>query len=192
MAGDPGDPRPQPALPAVVERWSGPPVLFLDVDGVLNTAQMPGRHALHPKLLGRLRAIVDATGCSIVLSTTWRLREENAEVLLTALELAGIPRSAVIGGTPVKSLEDLWPASIATIGECRRAAEIAAFLDAHPTLERSKAFAVVDDLDVLATDDAAVRDRLSAHFVRTDVESGLTDPCRERLEVILAPHPEWA
>ena len=31
------------------------PILFLDVDGVLNTSQMPGKHALHPKLLRRLK-----------------------------------------------------------------------------------------------------------------------------------------
>ena len=175
------------APPPVAEApWSRPPVLFLDVDGVLNTAQMLGRHALHPKLLKRLAAVVAASGCEIVLSTTWRLERANAEVLLAALELVGVARAVVVGKTPVVGVADLARCGGRNLRESLRAAEIARYLDAHPALERSRRFAVVDDVDVLSTEDARSRDRLYGRFVRTDVEAGLTEACCDRLVALLA------
>jgi len=168
------------------------PVLFLDVDGVLNTSQMPGRHALHPKLLKRLAAVVHATGCEIVLSTTWRLERANAEVLLSALEMVGVARSVVVGATPVVGVRELSWCGGRNLGESRRAAEIARYLDRVERGRRAEArgrFAVVDDVDVLATDDAATRARLASRFVRTDVESGLTEACCERLVALLESPP---
>ena len=43
------------------------------------------RHALHPKLLKRLKSVIDATDGRMVASTTWRMVEENERVLLDAL-----------------------------------------------------------------------------------------------------------
>ena len=164
------------------------PILFLDVDGVLNTSQMPGKHALHPKLLRRLKAVVDATACDIVLSTTWRLQRENEGVLLAALEAAGIPRETVAGHTPSLGVQDLrWHTGGAKrLGEARRAAEIVTYLDARPEITT---FAVVDDIDVLAVDDEAMRAKLAPHFVRTMVESGLSERCCERLGAVLRGTP---
>ena len=161
-------------------------ILILDVDGVLNTAQMPGKHALHPKLLRRLKALVVATSCRIVLSTTWRLQECNVRVLLNALEGAGVSSDTVVGQTPSLGVEELRRrcrgGNRDTLGETRRALEIIDFLDANPHLEApGGAFAIVDDIDVLAVDDDAARSRLQGHFVRTEVESGLTERCCERL-----------
>ena len=47
-------------------------ILFLDVDGVLNSLNSGGLYALKKPCLRRLTAIVKDTGCKIVLSSTWR------------------------------------------------------------------------------------------------------------------------
>ena len=166
--------------------WNGRPTLFLDVDGVLNTAQMTGRHALHPKLLKRLKDVCDATQCSVVLSTTWRLQKANEEVLLAALEKAGIPRACVVDHTPCFGIEELRWCGGRNLGETRRAAEIAAYLDAHQELA-AQPFAIVDDIDILLVDSDPILAKLQGHFVRTAVESGLTERCCDKLKAILRP-----
>ena len=166
-----------------------PPTLFLDVDGVLNTAQMFERHALHPKLLKRLKSVVDATDCRIVLSTTWRMAEENERVLLDALIEHGINPNVVVGRTPVLGLADLhWSGDHGTLAETRRASEIVRYLDTSPAVEKGR-WAVVDDLDVLRVDDPSIRQRLEGHFIRTAVESGLTQTCCDALIALLKPLP---
>eukprot|EP00629_Pelagomonadales_sp_RCC1024_P016792 CAMPEP_0119278428 /NCGR_PEP_ID=MMETSP1329-20130426/19073_1 /TAXON_ID=114041 /ORGANISM="Genus nov. species nov., Strain RCC1024" /LENGTH=166 /DNA_ID=CAMNT_0007278939 /DNA_START=626 /DNA_END=1123 /DNA_ORIENTATION=- len=159
------------------------PTLFLDVDGVLNTAHMPGRHALHPMLLKRLAGVCAATHCEIVLSTTWRLQQEHEDVLLRALGAAGIQASVIVGRTPSLGISEMPWREGPNMGECRRACEIARYLDAHPEVKR---FAIVDDIDVLDVDDDGVRARLAEHFVRTSVESGLTQSCCDRLVEMLS------
>ena len=166
-----------------------PPTLFLDVDGVLNTAQMFERHALHPKLLKRLKSVVDATDCRIVLSTTWRMAEENERVLLDALIEHGINPNVVVGRTPVLGLADLhWSGDHGTLAETRRASEIVRYLDTSPAVEKGR-WAVVDDLDVLRVDSPVIRQRLKGHCVRTAVESGLTQTCCDALIAMLRPLP---
>ena len=166
-----------------------PPTLFLDVDGVLNTAQMFERHALHPKLLRRLKAVVDETDARIVLSTTWRMCEENERVLIDALIDQGMNPNVVVGRTPVLGLADLhWSGDHGTLAETRRASEVVRYLDTSPAVEKGR-WAVVDDLDVLRVDDPSIRQRLEGHFIRTAVESGLTQTCCDALIALLKPLP---
>ena len=61
----------------------------------------------HPKLLKRLKSVVDATDCRIVLSTAWRMAERERRVLLDALIEHGINPNVVVGRTPVLGLADL-------------------------------------------------------------------------------------
>ena len=57
------------------------PILFLDVDGVLNTKytksniELDGRHvtAMDRELVGRLVRLLKESDCKIVLSSTWRI-----------------------------------------------------------------------------------------------------------------------
>ena len=49
-----------------------PPVIFLDVDGVLNRTSGATHIRLDQDLVSRLRTIVARSGCRIVLSTFWR------------------------------------------------------------------------------------------------------------------------
>lgn len=163
-----------------------PPTLFLDVDGVLNTAQMFGLHALHPKLRERLKGVVEATECRIVLSTTWRLTDAHERVLRDALIEAGIPARVVVGRTPALGLADLRTCDRTNIQETRRATEIMRYLDNEPAVARGR-WAVVDDLGLLRVADEATHRRLAGHFVRTAVESGLTPTCCGSLCAILRP-----
>lgn len=68
-----------------------PPVLFLDIDGVLNSADWmrrrgPGlRSGCHPDMLDpdackRLHRVLCATGCDVVLSSAWRYSVRAATV----------------------------------------------------------------------------------------------------------------
>ena len=58
------------------------PVIFLDFDGVLNSIQSrirnpSGWNQLDPVLVGRVNRIIEATGASVVVSSTWRLSYRN-------------------------------------------------------------------------------------------------------------------
>ncbi|RYE85652.1 MAG: hypothetical protein EOO75_16720, partial [Myxococcales bacterium] len=69
------------------------PVLFLDIDGVLNSAawlgRFPGRcltlpgdaaEMLDPEAVRRLERIRQATGCRVVVSSSWRHALPLAEI----------------------------------------------------------------------------------------------------------------
>lgn len=127
------------------------PVVFLDVDGVLNHVgcnwETNAVHSIDPACVQQLRRILDNTGAHIVLSSVWRLSRSS----LDALAVAGVP---VWDLTPV--LDD---------GLERRAGEIRAWLDAHPGITQ---WAVLDD-----EIDADLRD---GSFFRTDfMDGGLTE-----------------
>lgn len=125
-------------------------VLFLDVDGVLNSErwfaqEMRGNLLeLDPAAVGMVQAIVHATGAEIVLSSTWRLVPDLRQQIQAVL-----PHTE---RTPRGSAFD------------RRSQEIRAWLDAHPDVT---AFAILDD------DADAGYDGLDAHFVQTDPKEGI-------------------
>jgi hypothetical protein len=119
-------------------------VIFLDVDGVLNSRVswnqsdvIPVKNApqnkgarLDPLLVGRLRTILEATGAKIVVHSTWR--DGLMEQLVDYLERHGIPESEIIGRTPLMG----W----------RKQVEILAWLSAHPQVTK---WLVLDDAQVL-------------------------------------------
>lgn len=61
-------------------------IIFLDVDGVLNSDNSKSRLPLSKKLLKNLREIVKATNARIVVSSTWRRDEFAMKKLRRALE----------------------------------------------------------------------------------------------------------
>jgi hypothetical protein len=156
-------------------------VLFLDIDGVLNSAEWYGRRPrelrdlpntdhnvglceIDPEAVARLGRIVDATGARIVISSTWRrvFRLPTIRLLLAERGL----RAEVVGVTP-----DLG--GVAMLG---RGEEIRAWLAAHPDVT---AFAVLDDNDEM--------DAVREAFVPTwlDGEDGLADEHVERVIALL-------
>ena len=148
------------------------PVIFLDVDGVLNTsATSRAEHdviecdaeqsrRVDAALARRLVGVVRATRARVVLSSAWRLRAESKHGLVAAFESLGLAPSTFIGQTGSQPTR-------------RRAVEILAWLRDHGggAGAATATWVAVDDLDLLGEDPAEMR----GHVVQTSLGE-----CRER------------
>jgi hypothetical protein len=134
---------------------SGPTVLFLDVDGVLN--QCGHQQDVLTAKAALLKQIVTKTACSIVVSSTWRRREQMRQLLVKLLRQSDV---AVSGWTPC--LDMITDSGFYVTGE--RGHEIQAWLDVHPQVTR---FVILDDCKDMA--------HLGAHLVQTESFVGLTE-----------------
>lgn len=147
-------------------------VLFLDIDGVLNTRAYVERAGWSPPLgsagdvliidpaaVEHLNFVVEQTGAVIVVSSSWRITYP-LEVLTAMLEERGF-RGRVYGATP-------------ELPGRNRSREIAEWLRDHPV----DAFAIVDD-------DGASGADFAPSFVLTSFEEGLTWTHADRLVRIL-------
>jgi hypothetical protein len=90
----------RPARPTVGER-----VVFLDLDGVVNTTKRADQIILVPELVDKLRRIVEPTDdgqqqVQIVLSTFWR---PFLDYVAYALWRHGVPGELVVDATPGRS-----------------------------------------------------------------------------------------
>jgi hypothetical protein len=149
-----------------------PSLLFLDIDGVLNSAEYvrnnPGCFSHHedesiaidPVAGSRLEQVLTRTGACMVLSSTWRICNTLEEVT-EFLQKRGVPSAKFIGETPILS--------------GYRGKEIQAWLKEHPEFVR---FAIVDD----DSDMEPFLDKL----VQTSWETGLLDEHVERLVQLLS------
>jgi hypothetical protein len=83
-------------------------ILFLDIDGVLNSHNWWDRRPspnllLDPAAVGRLRRIIETTCCNVVISSTWRIGHTLPSIqrMLEANGLTdGLDRH-IIGATPI-------------------------------------------------------------------------------------------
>lgn len=136
-------------------------ILFLDIDGVLNSADYMvacggkfDHKQIDPAAVARLNRITDTTGCKIVVSSTWRLLYDHLEDLKTALTGYGIT-GEVIGKTPFK------PNALRFV----RGKEIEFWLEEnHGTYSK---FVIVDDDTDMG--------KLDKHAVYTKFKTGLLD-----------------
>jgi hypothetical protein len=131
-------------------------VLFLDIDGVLNSERTCVAHDGFPHSFSKydmamfdhtaialIRKLCEKTGCSIVLSSTWRLTSTVHEVA-EGLDLPVFDATPVLPGI--------------------RGLEINAWLSAHPEVTT---YAIVDDnSDMMASQ--------MSRFVQTDFQAGLS------------------
>jgi hypothetical protein len=145
-----------------------PPILFLDVDGVL-VAYPEGEHTppqFTPRCVEAFRLIVEALQrLGVVFSSTWRL-PKHVNRLHEQWTAAGLPEALAIDGTP--SLPR---------GLDQRGQEIAAWLEMRPDVTR---WAVLDD------DQPAIERVLDpARCVFTDPARGLTAEDAERVVGVL-------
>src|SRR5271170_7548213 len=79
-----------PATDQIRPMRSQRPIIFLDIDGVLNRSSGYARsnhHVVETDLLGRLKSLVASTNACVVLASTWRHEADGAQ---KAREL-GIP-----------------------------------------------------------------------------------------------------
>jgi Swiss Army Knife RNA repair-like protein len=160
--------RPHPAPARRVPR-----VVFLDFDGVLNSARwFRDRPAdgeglfdgylenIDPAAVALVQGVVDETGAVVVVSSAWRV-QFNASTLFGMLRLRGF-RGTVVGNTPVLG-----------VGDLERGAEVRAWLSRHD----ASAWVILDDCDEGMAGDP--------HLVRTTWEEGLTPELADRAVAVL-------
>ena len=134
-------------------------VLFLDIDGVMclhkEDTNWADEEVSDADCCRRLREIVDATGCKLVLSSSWRLFPESIRSMFRQLKPFGITKEDFLGRTPLR-------------GE--RGDEIMAYVKKRPLIET---FAAVDDEPFYSR--VFPKDRL----ILTKPESGITESIKE-------------
>lgn len=141
-------------------------VLFLDIDGVLclheygvvNWDDNIDDYVFDEQCCRRLKEILDATGCKLALSSSWRLQKKDCLNILRQLRPFGITSADFIGGTPNMT---------------HRGDEVMTFVERHPEIGT---FVAVDDEDFSGARFPA--DRL----VLTKLERGITE--REKALII--------
>ena len=137
------------------------PVIFLDIDGVLNSAQMDwSKFQMQPELVARMNELVRRTGAMVVLSSTWRSAPNWREMTQEhGLDFEFLDRTPRLNGKP-------------------RGAEIYSWLSKNRDI---KNYAIIDDDgDMLALQ--------KPHFFQTSWELGLTQEIADAVYKYLCPH----
>lgn len=152
------------------------PILFLDIDGVLNVPgdYAPGCALICPVLAARLQRVLDRTGAHVVISSAWRY-----QVLLGAVTVKGFQhmlrshgiRCEIEGVTDKDNATQVEATGGATNGD-ERGGQIRRWLDDHPEVTR---WAAVDDSPV----------DIGTRLVRTDGARGLQDENADALIALL-------
>lgn len=144
-------------------------VIFLDIDGVLNTDQtywrermkatFNGDDVIEPTLVAKVNQIVAATDAVIVISSTWREFRTLDELrdILAKFGLVDAHRR-IIGQTPV-------------FYDRPRQDEIRSWLRGKKRKRHVQAFVVLDD----DTAQDLRWEKVQAHFIRVNPRTGLTD-----------------
>lgn len=147
------------------------PIVFLDIDGVLNSRQWltrervddpfrPYDDELDPDAIRRLNRLCHETGARIVISSTWRLGYHDCESLLLGFAKHRMT-APIVGMTP-----DLCGRP--------RGEEIAAWIgDNSP------------DSPFVILDDDSDMGELAIRLIKTSFETGLTDADVERAICLL-------
>lgn len=141
-------------------------VIFLDVDGVLNS--IPPKRSVEPEKVHLLAKLVRATGAYLILHSGWRVwfdshmhpLQEDAAKLTALLAEEGLVLS---GMTPDLTTEEIRRTRKFSLV---KADEILAWLKLHPQVQR---WCVLDDLD-LHNETIALRQ------IKPDSRIGLTLP----------------
>ena len=125
-------------------------ILFLDIDGVVNCARTykagTSNFPLDPYMAFLVARIVEATGCKVVLSSSWRYHEESAEQV----------RQRVV---------DFIDVTPKLNGLTSRGTEIDKWLEAHPEVTK---YAILDD-------NSDMLEEQMPNFFLCPWETGLTD-----------------
>lgn len=151
-------------------------ILFLDIDGVLNshaywrsTGRQLHLHDLDRKAVTRLNAVLDRTGAMVVVSSTWRLHHSRVELqeMLTRYGFTG----TVLGTTTKK--------------HAKRGLQIQEWLD-NPRYAHKDSPHYVESFAIV--DDDSDMEHLLPHLVQTHMQGddgGLQDKHVEQLVSML-------
>lgn len=140
-------------------------VIFLDIDGVLNNTSIlrnEGIDAISGELVNILKCIVVATKAEIVLSSTWRIKEEDRILVKNALAAKDLK---FIDCTPLHVKDKKLTESV------ERWEEIAQWLSENPNVDK---FAIIDD-------DEYAGIGFEDNFFKTDFKVGLTWDVAEKV-----------
>ncbi len=157
-------------------------VVFLDIDGVLNSATWFREHGesvlddaghLDPAACVRVQRLCEVTGAEIVISSTWRLLYPLAG-LRTVLASRGLT-AQILGVTPDLSAD--------------RGEEIQRWLDNVRSVPRTSACRPLTVEGIVILDDDADMLHLLPWLVKTRFEAGLTEADVCRAQVVLAESP---
>lgn len=161
-------------------------VVFLDIDGVLNTKEWQGRmtsdtlkdefgYAFNPVAVANLTHIIDETGAEIVISSSWKfygvakLREmwKNRNLPGTILDIT--PNTVSDEVLLNANLEEI------ELGVCR-GNEIKEWLSRHK--QKVSNYVIIDDFDDLLPEQ-------EEHAVITNTFMGITEKDAEKAIIIL-------
>lgn len=157
--------------------WLDGPLLFLDIDGVLNSVEYLQRggslscvtDGIDPRAVAQLQRIVDATDCSLILSSSWRTMYTLAEMRQKLVDKGIRYPCPLRDKTPdfsfdgPRRLEDPRLRSIeANLSRYQRGREVSAWIAEHRFSGRY--VCVDDDADFLPIQP----------LVRTSFQQGLT------------------
>ena len=151
-------------------------VIFLDIDGVLNSeewdryvqsftygARFNSCYLLSQEMILRLQNVIFQTNAEIVLTSSWRTNDRAMCALTRQLSLYHLP----IRDTTV------------SYAYGSRADEVKLWLESHSNVT---SYAIVDDYDDGFSNDKV----LVTHFVQTNYFQGLTSEEAEKIIEILA------
>ena len=136
-------------------------VIFLDVDGVLNTDSTVyrfGSDFIDPVLVKLVAKIVWKTGAIIVLSSSWRLDSKDTQLVRDALAAEGL---SIQGCTPFHAAPSKW---------IPRNEEIMEWI--HTRGHNVTEFAIIDD------DNSA---EIGGKFFQTNNQVGLTEELASKI-----------
>lgn len=142
-------------------------VVFLDVDGVLNSResiQRDGPHSMDSGMLNNLKTLIDQTGATIIISSTWRLDSDNHAELLEKLSDFGLKSHGVTPDLEGQFLGD-------------RTMEISSWLKQNNVTN----WVALDDLPLHRLDE----NLMDGHFVHTNPHLGFTKEDLEKAIQIL-------
>lgn len=149
-------------------------VLFLDIDGVLNSADWYRRRPspnlqIDPDAVAVLRGVLEQTDARVVISSTWRILHSLPRIqkILAANGLGDFYAMNIVGATPV-----IPEQSVLGPRMCR-GLEIAHWMRMVPV----DTFAIVDDDNDMGN--------LASRLVQTTWEHGLQAEHAERLVELL-------
>ena len=144
------------------------PILFLDIDGVLNRTATAPQINIEQDKVDRLKGVLGTSGADIVLTTYWRCFEGYIGYVLGRMGAQG---DRVVGRTPGEPHLMNSVKHDANV-KYARIVEIETYLTNRFGEDRSgwPKFAVVDDKQVVPAGH-----EWSDRFVKTEPEVGLTD-----------------
>lgn len=151
-------------------------VIFLDIDGVLNSEKFLENNKNQPidrNSVGILKNIIDKTGAVIVMSSGWRLwfddnmlpHDGYSQCLYEILCEFNIK---LFGKTPDFSTEEIRTRK--TFSHVK-AKEIIAWLNEHKFVDK---YVVIDDLDLK-------NEEINAHLVKINGQVGITEADARRV-----------